>query len=149
MDGEPRPIAGGVLDSASMTLPPSNRLPWAQVAKIHRTSGGVAVRDGRVSSLLCSERADGAYTDVIDGDAITYHFGCAFPTKAGLVHFQTIRDAFDAALTEQSPVATFKKNDVNDWTLLGDFRVVQVDVVEEHRIAVRLRIVAAPVGTLP
>ena len=113
-------------------------MTWADVARVHRTHGGVAIRDGVAFSLLCSDRTDSIYQDIVRDGEILYNFGSRYPTKAGEVHFRTISHALSAAKDSRSRLLVFRKNGVNDWSCLGEFVIERIDSVDTCRIVIRL-----------
>lgn len=106
-------------------------MKWEEVLKTHRSWRGVAVRGGKVVSLLCNQHKDGDYGDAIFEDRIGY----VMPNDALLAD----RKALEAMIGADSPIHVFEKLGVNSWRDHGEWVVIkliagdQVSVFELRR----------------
>ncbi|MFH1465622.1 MAG: hypothetical protein ABIO70_14645 [Pseudomonadota bacterium] len=93
----------------------SEVIPWNEVEEVHRTVAGIAVRDGRVWSLLCNQQKGGKYPDKIEGNRLSYHVG-RYTQRHG-------KDALQSLVNQPHDVRVFEKLESNRWVDRGLWRL--------------------------
>lgn len=91
-------------------------LEWSEVAARHGTYAGVAIRDGRVCSLLCGHAGHG---DSIEDQSVRYRI----PRRTG---YQRPLKALHSAAEDKHTFTVFRKISVNVWEELGSYSISQV-----------------------
>ena len=93
-------------------------MTWKEVEQVHGTPGGIAVRRGRVSSLLVAQGPDGPYPNRIEADRMTYYVGES-TSPEGVRALVLSVDSGDAA-------RVFEKKGKNRWVDRGRWFVVRL-----------------------
>jgi hypothetical protein len=91
----------------------SDELKWSVVGKIHRTVRGMAVREGRLVSLLCNQQKAGPYPDRIADGRLTYFLG----RRSGPYRIERMIEFAE----ESTTVRVFEKLGKNRWLDLGEW----------------------------